>query len=163
MTSREMFEAAIEGVLAQEGGDADDPHDRGGRTRFGIAQRWHPDLDVSTLTRPQAIEVYWERYWQGRGYDRLPLALACKTFDLAVNMGHGAATKCLQRALRACGHAVAVDGQLGDETAAAAQASPPDALLAAIRSEAAGAYRLIVCRDPSQAAFARGWENRAYS
>ena len=37
------------------------------------------------------------------------------------------------------------------------------ALMAALRSEAAGEYRVRVARDGSQAAFRDGWLNRAYA
>ncbi len=100
MKSRELFDRAIEVVLEHEGDTSTDhPADRGGLTKFGIAQRWNPDLDVRTLTRAQAIEIYWERYWQGRGYERLPEAIAIKVFDLAVNLGdRPASTDCGSRA-----------------------------------------------------------------
>lgn len=164
MTSRELFERAIEVVLAHEG-DAytDNPNDRGGPTKFGIAQRWHPDVDVRELTRAQAIEIYWERYWQGHGYERLPERVAIKVFDLVVNLGEQTVIHCLQRALRACGIHVKTDGLLGPETCEAAGRADEAVLLAALRSEAAGEYRLRVARDADQATFRDGWMNRAYA
>ena len=63
MTSRELFERAIEIVLAHEGETyTDHPNDHGGATKYGISQRFNPDVNVRELTRAQAIEVYWERY-----------------------------------------------------------------------------------------------------
>jgi len=163
MTSRELFERAIEVVLAHEGDTfTDNPNDRGGPTKYGISQRWNPDVDVRELTRERAIEIYWERYWRGRGYERLPEAVAIKVFDLAVNLGDRTAGRCLQRALRACGTAVKVDGRIGPETSGAVRWTDEAVLLAALRSEAAGEYRLRVARDSDQAAFERGWLNRAY-
>ena len=164
MTSRELFDKAIEIVLKHEGETyTDHPNDRGGPTKFGIAQRWNPDVDVKALTRTQAIEIYWERYWRGRRYDSLPDSIAIKTFDLAVNLGNRTAVKCLQRALQACGLPVAIDGILGNQTCGAAEKTNPDALLAALRSEAAGEYRLLVARSADQAVFQGGWLNRAYA
>ncbi len=163
MKSRKLFDRAIEVVLEHEGETlTDHPADHGGPTKFGIAQRWNPDLDVRTLTRAQAIEIYWERYWQGRGYERLPEVIAIKVFDLAVNLGDRTAVLCLQRALRACGIRVTVDGRLGPETCGAAGGVAEAVLLAALRSEAAGEYRLRLARDGSQAVFGRGWMERAY-
>jgi lysozyme family protein len=164
MTSRELFDRAVELVIEHEGDNfTDRPDDRGGPTKFGISQRWNPDVDVRNLTRSQAIEIYWERYWLGNGYDRLPEAIAIKVFDLAIPMGRGPAIKCLQRALRACQIMVKVDGILGSETWHAAGAVPVEELLAAIRSEAAGECRLIVAHDPGQSGNLNGWVNRAYS
>src|SRR5512140_2443201 len=111
MTSRELFDRAIEVVLAHEGETFTDlPMDHGGPTKFGIAQRWNPDVDVRSLTREQAIEIYWGRYWQGHGYERLPETIAIKVFDLAVNLGEQTAVTCVQRALRACGIRAKIDG-----------------------------------------------------
>lgn len=164
MTSRELFDRAIEVVLEHEGEVFTDlPNDRGGPTKFGIAQRWNPDVDVRELTRERAIEIYWERYWLGRGYERLPEPVAIKVFDLAVNLGDQTAVTCLQRALRACGLLVKVDGLLGPETCGSAGRADVAALMAALRSEAAGEYRVRVARDGSQAAFRDGWLNRAYA
>ena len=164
MTSRELFDRAIEVVLAHEGeGFTDHPNDRGGPTKFGISERWHPEVNVKDLTREHAIEIYWERYWSGRGYEQLPESVAIKTFDLAVNLGEQTATRCLQFALRACGIRVKIDGLLGPETFGAARCVDEVALLAALRSEAACEYRLRVARDSSQTVFRDGWLNRAYS
>ena len=134
-----------------------------GPTKFGIAQRWNPDLDVKSLTRAQAIEVYWERYWLGHRYEFLPEAIAIKVFDLAVNLGHKTAVTCLQRALHACGRRVAIDGVPGTETCGAAEQADRAALMAALRSEAAGEYRLRVAHSADQVVFQGGWLNRAYT
>ena len=161
--SRRMFERAVMVVLRHEGGYVDDPLDRGGETNFGISSRSNPDIDISSLTRAQAVEIYWERYWRGLHYEELPPQVATKTFDLAVNMGRRKAVACLQRALRACGLRVRVDGILGPETWGAVWKTDGASLLPALRSEAAGEYRLIAARDSSQIRFVRGWLDRAYS
>jgi len=164
MTSRELFENAIEVVLAHEGDVLVDlPFDLGGLTRFGISQRWNPDVDVVHLTREGAIEIYWQRYWQGHRYDELPEPIAIKTFDLAVNLGEPTVVLCLQRALWACGNRVALDGEIGPMTAGAAAQAPEPELLAALRSEAAGEYRTRVAVSPELGGFLQGWTERAYS
>ena len=164
MTSRELFERAIEIVLAHEGETyTNHPNDHGGPTKFGIAQRWNPDVNVRELTRAQAVEIYWECYWRGRRYEQLPEPVAIKVFDLAVNLGERTVISCLQRALRACGIRVKIDGRLGPETWGAARRADEAVLLAALRSEAAGEYRIRVARDADQATFRDGWLNRAYA
>jgi lysozyme family protein len=164
MTSRELFDRAIEIVLKHEGDTyTDHPNDRGGATKFGISQRWNPDVDVRELTRAQAIEIYWERYWKGRGYERLPEPVSIKVFDLAVNLGERTAIRCLQRGLRACGIRVKIDGLLGPQTCGAALGAEVATIVAALRSEAAGEYRLRVARDEGQSVFRDGWLNRAYA
>ncbi|HRY42289.1 MAG TPA: glycosyl hydrolase 108 family protein [Candidatus Krumholzibacteria bacterium] len=159
-----MFTLAIDTVLAHEGDEFTDiPEDRGGPTKYGIASRWHPEVDLKTLTREQAIEIYWTDHWAGHRYETLPAPIAIKVFDLAVNLGHRAVVKCLQRALRACGEMVEVDGLLGRETARAAALVDQTVLVAALRSEAAGEYRVLAAKNQDQAVFLNGWLNRAYS
>ena len=163
MTSRELFDQAIEVVLAHEGGYSDNPLDFGGPTNFGISSRFNPGLEVELLTRDTAIEVYWERYWKGRNYDMLPEPVATKVFDLAVNLGSRVAVKCLQRAVMACGTLVAIDGLIGPQTAGAvAMLTTPETLLPALRSEAGGEYRICVAMDSTQVLFLDGWLARAY-
>ncbi len=164
MKSRDLFDRAIKVVLEHEGdGFTDDPRDKGGPTKYGISQRWNPDVNVRELSRGQAIEIYWKRYWRGRRYETLPDGIAIKVFDLAVNLGHKTAVTCLQRALLACGMRVAIDGHLGPQTSGAAGLANQDALMAALRSEAAGEYRLRVERKEDHVAFEKGWLNRAYA
>ena len=164
MTSRKLFNRAIEIVLEHEGDTyTENPLDRGGPTKFGIAQRWNPDLDVKNLTRAQAIEVYWERHWQGHRYEFLPEVIAIKVFDLAVNLGYKTTVTCLQRALHACGLNVTIDGFLGTETCGAVTQVDQTALMAALRSESAGEYRLRIARSKDQVVFQGGWLNRAYA
>jgi len=163
MTSRELFNRAIEVVLDHEGGYVDHPTDPGGATNFGISSRSHPEVDIENLTRDDAIEIYWTHHWQGRNFDMLPEKIATKTFDLAVNMGLKAGVVCLQRALRSCGILVSIDGVIGPETASGVAGTCELALVAALRSEAASHYRLVLARDEGFAPFAEGWMNRAYS
>ncbi len=162
--SRALFERAVEVVLSHEGeAFTNHPLDKGGPTKFGISQRWHPNVNVRELTREQAIEIYWNRYWLGRGYDELPGQVAIKVFDLAVNLGEQTVARCLQRALWACGVQVKIDGHLGPKTIEAARQAEAAALMAALRSEAAGEYRLRVAREADQEAFHGGWLKRAYA
>lgn len=92
---------------------------RGGLTRWGIASKAHPDVDVQTLTREGAIAIYQQRYWNLCRCDELPGALAPALFDGAVQHGPLPAIKLLQAAL-----GVEVDGLLGPKTLAAAHARP---------------------------------------
>jgi lysozyme family protein len=161
------FLIAVGRVLSNEGGYSSDPLDPGGATRFGISARAYPGVDIASLTRDDAVKIYWRDWWLKFGFARLPAAAAAKTFDLAVNMGPAHAIECLQRALRACGHRVSEDGALGAGTALAASRADPAALTSALRSEAAAYYRVAaaLARGPRADAdreFLSGWLNRAY-
>ncbi|HVA81517.1 MAG TPA: glycosyl hydrolase 108 family protein [Candidatus Binataceae bacterium] len=161
------FLAAVARVLADEGGIERVSGDPGGLTRFGISAREYPTLDIAHLTRADAIAIYHRDYWRRYGLDALPGPIAAKVFDLAVNMGPAHAIGCVQRALRAAGHRITEDDVLGPETAAAAQRAEPLALMAALRSEAAGYYRVTAAlardsRAGGDREFLTGWLNRAY-
>jgi lysozyme family protein len=161
------FLAAVNRVIANEGGLVCNPADPGGATKFGISSREYPALDIAALTRDDAIAIYYRDWWGRFGFDALPTAIAAKLFDLAVNIGPAHAIKCLQRALRSCERPVAEDGVAGPQTAAAAAAASGFALLAALRSEAAGYYRTTAAlaraaRPDGDREFLAGWLNRAY-
>jgi lysozyme family protein len=186
-----VFQAALHHVLRHEGGFVDDAADPGGATNWGVSLRWLRSLgdtdgdgyadgdfdrdgdvdaaDIARLTRDQAAALYHERWWLPLGYRAWPAStVATKAFDLAVNMGATSAHRCVQRALRAVtGQALVEDGVIGPATLAAMRRRPPAAwsdaeLRAALKSEAAGHYRLLIARNPKLARFENGWLNRAY-
>jgi lysozyme family protein len=156
------FLSAVARVLADEGGYSSNPNDPGGETKFGISARSNLGVDIATLTRDQAVNIYWREWWLRFGFAQLPAAIGTKTFDLAVNIGAAHAIECLRRALRACGSPVAEVGTLGPATTLAALRANPIALMSALRSEAAGYYRLVAAKQQNGAAFIKGWLNRAY-
>lgn len=164
MNAEERFQQAIAIVLQHEGGYINIGADPGGETKFGISKRSYPDLDIRNLTREQAIEIYRRDWWE-----RLRLGeirdpdLAAKILDLSINVGREVGAKLLQRSLRAAGRQVTVDGFIGPETLEAANAAEPKVVLAALRSEAAGYYRLLVAQNPKLRVFETGWLNRAYA
>jgi lysozyme family protein len=161
------FQRAVARVLGDEGGYVDNPADAGGETKFGICKRDYPNLDIAALSREQAMAIYYRDWWQRYRYADLPGPIAAKLFDLAINIGPENAVRCLQRALRACGRRLAEDGVAGRATLAAARAANQLALLAALRSEAAGYYRTLAALERGRRAdddreFLDGWLNRAY-
>ena len=109
-----MFEKSLERVLINEGGYVNDPQDPGGETRWGISKRSYPSVNIATLTKEQAGEIYRRDFWDKCHADDLPPALAFQVFDMAVNSGIGTAIRKLQLAA-----GVADDGHWGPVTAAA--------------------------------------------
>ncbi len=122
-------------ILAREGGFVNDPDDPGGATNHGVTihtmRRLGLDLtgdgrvdtaDVRRLTRQQARQIFIEHYFHRPGISKLPEVLHASVFDMQVNAGANA-VKILQRLLRKMGQRVAVDGQIGPKTIAAATAA----------------------------------------
>jgi lysozyme family protein len=169
-----IFDIAVQTVLAAEGGFVNDPHDAGGATKYGISLRWLKSLDeisesfsgeltiktIQQLTRDQAILLYRTYFWEPHRYERIINQLiANKIFSFTVNAGHHASHTVLQWALHAAGNpAVVVDGRLGEHTIQAVNTVDYVVLLAALRSEMAGHYRLL-----KQPHFEAGWLKRAYA
>lgn len=161
------FESALNFTLPWEtGGDMvngglhTDPADPGGTTKWGISQRSHPILDVSTLTLEQASTIYKVEYWGSAACLLMPASIAVAHFDCAVIMGAASANKVLQSKL-----GVSQDGKIGPygETLAAmmqfvAKAGAPALAVAIIRRR----QRLHVMSEKAKDRwnFLAGWSDR---
>lgn len=176
-----VFFQALQETLKKEGRKSNHKDDRGGSTDYGISLRFLKGLpnidgdingdghvnefDIAALNASIVSQLYRKHFWD---YYRLGEInhdlVAIKAFDLLVNMRSVSAVKIIQRALRACNKPVLEDGVLGSKTIAAINDIRDQLnLLAAMRSESYGHYRLIIAADPTQAVFHDGWKNRAYS
>ena len=159
----QKFEKAFEYIIQNEGGYVFEKNDSGGETKFGITNRSYPSLNIRDLTFEDAKKIYYRDFWQKGKFEEIDdEKVATQVFDLSVNLGIRSAVTVLQRALRSVGETVQEDGLMGPETLLATLNSDPRCLLAAIKSEAAGYYRQIVAKNPSQQKFLKGWLNRAY-
>jgi lysozyme family protein len=98
--------------------------DEGGVTRYGIASRYHPGVDVANLSLGGAREIYEKEYWLAFRLDRLADdRVGAKLLDCLVNPGQGFAKK-----IQAIVGAVP-DGKFGIQTLAAIDAMKPDILI----------------------------------
>jgi lysozyme family protein len=159
----DKFLKAFDYVMLHEGGYVNDSTDPGGETRYGISKRSYSNLNIKDLTLDQAREIYHRDFWIKAKCENIDDEnIAIKFFDLSVNMGIGQAVKLIQRALRATGEQVVEDSVIGPITLAAINKADPTDLLSALKSEAAGFYRLIAQANPSQQKFIEGWLSRAY-
>lgn len=148
------FERAIAFTLEREGEWSDHPSDRGGRTRWGISSRAHPDVDLATLTRDAAVQIYWERYWLLIRGNELPWPVSVVVFDHAVHAGVPAAVRTLQLLTGA-----KIDGRSGPATVAAARKMDARKLAAALlRQRTEGLIHQSFNGD--QRAFLFGFMNR---
>lgn len=158
------FDDLIGPLLEREGGYVNHAADRGGETNYGITQRtlsaWQAGRgqqwrSVRSLTREDAVALYFELYWKSARCPELPATVRDIHFDAAVNHGVPRAAQLLQAAAGAT-----IDGVIGPQTLRAAAVI--DAALLRMRYIVAR-YRLygsILQRDRTQLVFAAGWMRR---
>ncbi|MEP4195815.1 MAG: holin-associated N-acetylmuramidase [Aliishimia sp.] len=172
-----------EEIVVREGGYVNDPDDPGGATNWGVTihtmRRLGLDLnrdgritsaDVRKLSRRQAVDIFVQHYFERPGIAGLPKVLQASVFDMYVNAG-GNAVKILQRLLRDMGQTVDVDGALGPQTRAAAQAAyekAPDYIADAYAIARRNYYFRLADRRAASRKYARtraggkgGWIKRA--
>lgn len=181
------FDLAVLHVMAQEGGFVDDPTDPGGATNMGISLRFLRALtneklrnygfnatvdtiskvDVAQISPAQAKAIYKGEFWDHAPFASINNQDVCNyVFDMACNMGIAPAIKCAQRACWAVRQDKSIlcdDGILGEHSLDYINAAEIG-LLAPMRSERAGDYRLDAAVRPREGAVdLGGWLNRAYN
>ena len=157
MSKLTTFNEIIEKVLEHEGGYVNDPHDRGGETKYGITKKFYPDVDIKNLTIDQAKHIYHTDYWRRGKCDEIPSRLRHIYFDMLVNFGKRGAVKVLQQAAVAKGHKIAVDGGIGPNTLKAIKNVETDR----VRAYRVLKFASIVIKKPTQEKFWLGWFRRA--
>jgi lysozyme family protein len=144
--------------------------DAGGRTRFGIAEKFHPDLPEAFFTGPaeDALQVagkieehdYWDAMRLSEIEDQ---NVANKLFDMGVNMGVRQAALYSQRAANALTDEARIteDGVMGEKTLAAVNAVGPVAYRQMLCELSAAHYEQVAAANPAQAVNLKGWLARA--
>lgn len=128
------------------------PSDRGGETKYGIAQKPNPEISVRDLNLEAAMDVYFHKYWLRSACDRLPYPLTIIHFDGCVNHGVGRGCRILQQAL-----GVDDDGVIGRQTLEALEHTDVHSVVSRIADIRRTFYQNIVRRDLSQGMFLKGW------
>lgn len=139
-------------------GYVNDPHDRGGETKYGIAKNANKDLDIAALDWDAACRVYYKRYWLSGDCDNINVfspRLAVLHFDGCVNHGVGRASRYFQRAAGAI-----EDGDVGPNTLRLASARNDIDMCNVICDTREAFYRRIVVNDPTQGKYLNGWIRR---
>lgn len=131
------------------------PQDRGGETKYGIAKRANPDIDVYKLDLEGAMDVYYNRYWMAGKCDQINYPVSTLHFDGCVNHGIGRANKFLQRVA-----GVSEDGVIGPISLRAINEGDPQKIITDLSAIREKFYKAIVARDPSQRIFMKGWMYR---
>jgi len=113
------FDEAIAITLSFEGGYVNQP-----QSNYGLSAVEYPDLNLSTLTKEDATEIYRRDYWQRCCCDDLQEGVAQLLFDAAVDRGCAAAIRVLQKVA-----GVPQDGVVGTATEEASNAQQLDMIL----------------------------------
>lgn len=133
--------------------------DSGGRTRYGIDQKSHPNVDVASLTRDGAIAIY-RQEWQRHNLSNLPDKIAIIMFDVFVNGGY--AVLWLQRAINYVCHPrplLAEDGNIGVATISATWSCDQQKVVDYFINERDMRF-MELARNPERQKFLNGWLKR---
>lgn len=108
--------------------------DTGGVTKYGVSQKWNPDIDVMNLSKDEAKKIMKERYWDKANVDMFPDNMKLLVFDAAVNQNPETAL-----------------------TMAAMSGNDPEKFIALRRSR----YEQLAAENPAKyGGNLRGWNNR---
>lgn len=165
---KESFQRAWDFTMRWEGGGKlhTVPGDPGGTTKWGIAQRFHPDVDIANLTEAQGQEIAKREYWDKCRCDDLPFPLDILVWDAAFNMGTERAGKFLQYSLNWFGAMLKVDGVIGPKTIGAIKYEYQEGLTEIPRLfmlHRLRFYNRRISESPSQTKFIAGWMNRCFA
>lgn len=147
----DKFDTFIERVLGHEGGYVNHPSDPGGETKWGIAKRSYPSVNIKELTREQAKDIYRRDFWDKIDGNKLHEDVAFQVLDAAVNHGPGNSIRWLQRAA-----GVADDGVLGPISHAAIARVPAVDLVLRFNAERLEFYTKL----STWSTFGKGWVRR---
>lgn len=140
---------------------------RNGRERFGIVERFHPELVDSgffdDMDHDEALELAEETllhcYWDPILGDSIEdQNIADLLFSMAVNESCHEAVTLLQRAM---GFLPAhVDGKMGPDTLGIVNSADPTVVLNALQNQANAFYEHVAQVNPDQQKNLQGWLNR---
>jgi len=125
-----LFDECIRVILRNEGGYQANPNDSGNwvggyktgklvGTKYGIAGKFFPNVDIKNLTEEGAKQIYYTYYWKPMNLEGIGNELAVlHIFDHGVNAGKGTAIRMAQRIV-----GVKADGVCGSITTKAINGS----------------------------------------
>jgi len=151
------FSQEIDGLIEREGGFNSTPDDSGGVTKYGISQASFPGLDIASITRQDAKDIYFSKYWSPLNCDAIvDQRLAGVLFDHGVNAGTRRAAKTLQALV-----GVRIDGIIGTKSIAVINSAGDADLSLRYTLQRIAYYSGVAGHRRSQLKFLVGWINRA--
>lgn len=109
------FDSAFKTVVGHEGRYVNNPADPGGETKYGIAKKYYPDLDIKKLTLDQAKQIYKKDFWDKYNLSSFDAEDRTAALDMFINSPRRAA-KAVQKAV-----GEKPDGIMGPKTLAKMQ------------------------------------------
>ena len=163
----EDFGPAADFIIAWEtngdpwfGGFNDLPDDKGGPTKFGIAQNFHPEVDVKNLTLDGALTIYEADYWAVVRHYIPPQARLLRSVMVEALVNGGGGTRALQSLCHA-----RPDGVFGPKTKLAIKTmldidGAEEALIPRWYEQRKLDYTMLANRDATQKKWLKGWLHR---
>lgn len=145
------FNRYVSKTIEFEGGLTNDPNDLGGLTKYGIAKKYYPRLDIENLTIDDAKRIYYNDYYLPTKTPSVSKHIQFLFFDSCVTPGRTWATKTLQKL-----GGVKQDGILGPLTAAASKNVSLQAFTAARWAH----YQQRAIDRPADKTHLAGWKSR---
>jgi lysozyme family protein len=138
-------------------------HDADGATRYGLLDRWHPDLveagyyTTDPVTALQMAKTYYKpNYWDKfRGDQLTSNRVAAQILSIGVNDGIVQGIKFAQQAA-----GVTADGVFGVISLAAVNALDEATFLQRFDQTAKAHYDAVVAANPAKSVDLKGWYNR---
>ena len=127
-----------------------DKADKGGETKFGVAQSMNRKINVATMDYNTAKTLGYNKYWKANCPDK-PKYIAIFMFDLTYLCGAGGARTILSNAGISSSLLSNKSAPKSEQLAACAQ----------LRDAQIKYHQSKVVADPSQRKFLNGWTNRA--
>lgn len=171
-----FFENIIHELIELEGGYVNHPKDKGGKTKYGISNKFlnsiNKILDINKITKEDAKKLYKEYFWDFYKFDLLPEnEVTKKLFFSSVNMGFKNAVRILQSSINVylanrdqknIGFLI-VDGFLGVKTRYCLNNAEDGILLQIFKKNLCDHYKLLVNNGKVSEVFIKGLINRALS
>ena len=145
-------------LQARKVGFVNIPADRGGVTKYGIAQNANPTINVINLNLVGAQTAFYSKYWLLGKCDKIKSPISILHFDGCVNIGVGRSSKFLQVAIGLTGNDV--DGQIGPFTLSTLNAADSTTVINNLSRQRIAFYNGLVSSNPSQQIFLAGWLRR---